>query len=143
MNWYLISPPLIVVSVLLYHLAQKNMPKDANPLIVFASAYLFAISICITVLAATGEIKKGWELVRNQNWFLVLLLGISAVGVELGFLYAYRTGWKISTTAVTTGSFITICLALIGVLWFKEELTVLNVLGIALCVVGVICINIK
>lgn len=143
MNWHVISLPLIVLSVLLYHLAQKNIPKDASPLIVFASAYAVAIGVCLAILLATGEIRKGPELVRNQNWFFVVLLGLSAIGVELGFLYAYRTGWKISTTAVTTGAFITISLALIGVFWFKEELTALNIVGLALCLVGVICLNLK
>ena len=141
MNWHVVSPPLIVASVLLYHLAQKNMPKDANPLVAFAVAYVVAITVCFAVLLATGDIRKGPELLRNQNWLPVVLLGISAIGVELGFLYAYRTGWNISTTAVTTGAFITISLAIIGVFWFKEQLSVLNVVGIGLCLVGVFCIN--
>ena len=30
---------------------------------------------------------------------------------------------------------------IIGVFWFKEQLSVLNVVGIGLCLVGVFCIN--
>ena len=78
-----------------------------------------------------------------QNWLLVALIGLTAVGVELGFLYAYRTGWKISTTSITIGVFTTTSLALIGVLWFKEHLTPVNVAGVVLCLAGVICINYK
>jgi multidrug transporter EmrE-like cation transporter len=63
--------------------------------------------------------------------------------VELGFLYAYRLGWKISTTSIITGSFTTIALALIGVLWYREELTLINIVGIVLSSVGVILINYK
>ena len=143
MNWYTISLPLIAVNVLLYHIVQKNMPRDANPLVAIASAYALGAVACLGFLFINGEWKKGAELLRGQNWLLVALLGASAVGVELGFLYAYRTGWKISTTAVSLGSFNTIALALVGVLWYKEQISALNVLGMTMCLAGVVCINWK
>jgi drug/metabolite transporter (DMT)-like permease len=143
MNWQTISLPLIVISVLLYHLSQKNIPKDANPLIVVASAYFLAICLCLTGFFFTGENKRLTEILQSQNWLVVALLGLAAIGIELGFLYAYRTGWQVSTTATTTGTFITIALALLGVLWFKETLTIVNIIGIVLCMVGVVFINLK
>ena len=143
MNWRIISLPLIVMGVLLYHLSQKSIPKNVNPLIAFAAAYAIAFIICFVILFISGEIKTGVELIRNQDWIPIVLLGLSLLPVELGFLYAYRTGWKISTTSITTGPFISISLALIGTLWYKEELTLTNMIGIALCVVGVICANSK
>jgi len=142
-NWHTISLPLIVVSVLIYHLSQKSIPKEASPLVVILSAYLVAMMTCVALLFATGEIKKGAELLHNQNWLLVALIGLTAVGVELGFLYAYRTGWSISTTSITIGAFTTTTLALIGTMWFKEQLTPLNVVGIVLCLAGVVCLNSK
>ncbi len=143
MNWHTTSLPLVVISVLLYHLAQKNIPKDTNPLIVVASAYFFAICLCLSGFFFTGESKRLTEILRSQNWLVVALLGMAALGIELGFLFAYRTGWKVSTAATTTGTFITIALAFVGVLWFKETLTVVNVIGIVLCIVGVVFINLK
>src|SRR5574341_1139333 len=143
MNWHIISPPLIIVGVLLYHLSQKNVPNDANPLVVLAMAYAVATAICVAMMLATGDFRKGADLLRNQNWLIIVLIGVSAVLVEFGYLYAYRTGWKLSTTSITTGSFITTSLAVIGVLWFREQLTNLNVFGILLCIIGVICINMK
>ena len=143
MNWQTLSLPLIIVSVLVYHLSQKSIPRDANPIIAIALAYLIAIGAGIAVLMATGEIRKGSELFRAQSWIPIVLLGLSCIGIELGFLYAYRAGWKISTTGITTVPFVTVSLALIGVLWFKEELSTLNMIGIALCVIGVVCINVR
>lgn len=143
MNWHTIALPLVVISVLLYHVTQKNIPQDTNPLIVVAAAYFFAICVCLTGFFITSDSKKLTDLFRANNLFFVALLGIAAIGIELGFLYAYRTGWKVSTTATTTGTFITIALAFVGVLWFKETLTVVNIIGIVLCIVGVIFINVK
>ncbi len=143
MNWHTLALPLVVISVLLYHVTQKNIPQDTNPLIVVAAAYFFAICVCLTGFFIAGDGKKLTEIFRANNLFFVALLGIAAIGIELGFLYAYRTGWKVSTTATTTGTFITIALAFVGVLWFKETLTVVNVVGIALCILGVVFINMK
>jgi drug/metabolite transporter (DMT)-like permease len=94
-------------------------------------------------LIFNGEIKKGTLLFSDQKWLPIVLLGFSLIMVELGFLYAYRTGWKISTTSIIAGSFTTIALALIGVLWYKEEITIINIVDIVLSSVGVMLINSK
>jgi drug/metabolite transporter (DMT)-like permease len=122
---------------------QKNIPKEAHALIALASAYFIACVSCIAILIFNGEFKKGASLFSDQKWMPVILLGFSLIMVELGFLYAYRTGWKISTTSIIAGSFTTIALVLIGVLWYREELTFINIIGILLSSVGVILVNMK
>ena len=143
MNWRLLSLPLIVAGVLLYHVSQKSIPKHVNPIFAFAFAYALAFIICVAILYASGEIKKSIEIIHNRDWLPLIFLGLSLIPVELGFLYAYRTGWKISTTSITTGPFITIALALIGTLWYKEELSITNFIGIGLCIAGVVCLHIE
>jgi drug/metabolite transporter (DMT)-like permease len=143
MNWHTAALPTIVIGVIVYHLSQKTIPKDANPFVALAAAYLIAFCLSIITLVLRGDLRKGIEVVRIQNWLPVLFLGLSAVVIELGFLYAYRTGWKISTTGITTGAFTTIALAIIGVLGFKEEMTLLQVMGIGLCTAGIVFINLK
>ena len=143
MNWHTLSIPLIIIGVLLYSVCQKNIPKDANAFIAIATAYFIALVSCGAALIFTGEIKKGALLFSNQKWLPIVLLGFSLIMVELGFLYAYRTGWKISTTSIIAGSFTTIALAFIGVLWYREEITLINIVGIILSSVGVILINMK
>jgi drug/metabolite transporter (DMT)-like permease len=143
MTWHLISLPLIAIGVIVYHLSQKSIPKEANPFLALTVAYALATAICLLALVTNSDSRKWDELAQGQQWLPVIFLGLSAVGIELGFLYAYRTGWGISTTAITTVPFVTVVLAIIGVLWFKEELSALNIIGMGLCVAGVICVNIK
>lgn len=143
MNWHTVALPLIVAGVVVYHVSQKTIPRDANPLVAIATAYLIAFCISLVTLFANGDLRRGTEILRNQNWLPVLFLGLTTVAIELGFLYAYRTGWKISTTGITTGAFTTSILAIIGLLWFKEELALRHVIGIVLCIGGIICINTK
>ena len=143
MNWYTISLPLIIVGVLLYSVSQKSIPKDANALVAIASTYFIALVSCVVVLLFNGEFKKGTSFFNHQKLLPIVFLGISIIMVELGFLYAYRTGWKISTASIITGSFTTVALALIGVMWYREELTIINIVGIVLSLIGVILINYK
>lgn len=143
MNFYLVSPLIIVCSVILYHFAQKSIPNDASPWVILSSAYCMAFALCVTLLIATSEIRKSAELFKTQNLLLAILLAIAAVGVEFGYLYAYRAGWKISTLAITTGPFVNIALLLIGVLWFKEKLSLTNLIGMMFCIIGTICLNQK
>lgn len=143
MNWHTISIPLIIIGVMLYHVGQKSIPKDINPLMAISSAYLLVLISCVLVLLFNGEFKKGSIIFSNQKWLPIVLLGFSLIMIDLGFLYAYRTGWKISTTSIMVGSFTTIALALIGVLLYREEITLLNVIGIVLSSVGVILIIYK
>ncbi len=142
MNWHSVALPLIVVGVVGYHLSQKSIPQQANPFVALAAAYLIAFCVSIIALFATADVRKGMELLRNQNWLPVICLGLTAVAIELGFLYAYRTGWKISTTGITASSFTTGALVLIGVFGFKEELSLLQIIGIALCTIGIVCISV-
>ena len=143
MNWQIISLPLIIIGVLLYSVCQKSIPKNANALLVIATAYFIALVISVVLFLSKGDIKKELSIFSDQRWLPIILLGLSLPMVELGFLYAYRLGWKISTTSIITGSFTTIALALIGVLWYREELTLINIVGIVLSSAGVILINYK
>ena len=143
MNWQIISFPLIIIGVLLYSICQKSITKNANALLVIATAYFIALMISLVLLISKGEIKKELTLFSNQKWLPIILLGLSLPMIELGFLYAYRLGWKISTTSIITGSFTTIALALIGVLWYKEDLTLINIVGIVLSSIGVFLVNYK
>lgn len=143
MNWYSISIPFIIIGVLLYNICQKSIPKDADALVAIASAYLVAFLSCLGLLYFQGAFKKEASLFHDQKWLPVIVLGFSLIVVELGFLFGYRAGWKISTMSIIAGSFTTIALAIIGILWYREELTFINVMGIVLSSVGVILINYK
>lgn len=135
--------PLIILGVLLYSVCQKSIPKEANAMFVIASAYFIAFIISIIFFLTQGNLRKEISSFGNQKWLPIILLGLSLPMVEFGFLFIYRYGWKISTAAAITNSSTLIGLALIGALWYKEELSAVNLIGIGLAVVGIICVNIK
>jgi drug/metabolite transporter (DMT)-like permease len=51
-------------------------------------------------------------------------------------MLAYRSGWRISLTAVATNVAATIILIPVGLLVFKENLSLRNVVGVLFCLLG-------
>jgi len=126
---------LTVIGMLLYHLSQKAVPKETNPFFVIAIAYVVGIVLCVA-LAFTYPGKKSLiETFKASNW-AVFTLGAAAALIELGFLLAYRTGWRISIAAVATNAAAAIVLIPLGLVAFKDQLSFSNVIGLVLCIVG-------
>ena len=63
--------------------------------------------------------------------------------IELGFLLMYRYGWNLSTGNVVTGVFVNTILVGIGIAALKEPVSVTNIIGIILSILGVALISIR
>jgi len=130
---------LAVGGMLFYHLAQKSVPKSLDPFFAMIIAYGGAI-VLLAVFAFAYPGKRSFvESVRDSNW-AVFVLGAAAACIEVGFLLAYRAGWKISVAAVATNVALTAMLIPIGVIVFKDHLSVRNILGLAFCVLGLVLV---
>jgi drug/metabolite transporter (DMT)-like permease len=70
-----------------------------------------------------------------------VLLGFAVVGIELGFLLAYRYGSNIGNTQFYATTMLTLVLIPLGIIFFHEKLSVINIAGIAVCVVGFIMMH--
>jgi uncharacterized membrane protein len=130
---------LAVGGNVLYHLSQKSMPKAANPLYVITIAYLVGIVLCVLSTFVYPNEKTFMETLRESNW-AVFAMGAGAVVIELGFLLAYRAGWNVSTTAVACSTAVTIMLVPIGLLAYKEHLSLRNVVGLLFCLLGLVLV---
>lgn len=137
-NFYL-PIALAVGGNVLYHLSQKSMPKAVNPLFVITIAYVVGIIVCLLYSLAYPNDKSFMDTLRESNW-AVYAMGVAAVIVEVGFLLAYRAGWNISTATVVCSTAVTLVLIPIGVLAFKEHLSVRNVVGLLFCMLGLILV---
>jgi uncharacterized membrane protein len=135
MSGFYLAFALTVTGMLLYHLSQKAVPKDANPFFVIVIAYVVGIALCLLIALASPAKKGLVETFRGSNW-AVFTLGAAAALIELGFLLAYRTGWRISIAAVATNAAAAVVLIPVGLLVFKDHLSIRNVIGLILCIVG-------
>ena len=143
MSVYYAAVGLAVLGNLLYHLCQKLTPSDVNPALAIAVAYVAALGVSLVMLAVAFPLKTDLgTALRRINWASVGV-GAAIVGIELGFMLAYRAGGNISVVQIVVSATVTLMLIPVGLAFFKEQLSWVNGLGILLCLAGLILINLK
>jgi multidrug transporter EmrE-like cation transporter len=131
---------LAILCTVAYHLVLKLTPAGAHPLLSLMVTYaLVTLLFGAALLVAPAGFEWRQEL-RQLNW-TALALAVAIVGLDLGFLYLYRGGFDVSLGALVTQSAAALLLLVIGVAAFRERLSTANVLGLALCVVGLWLVN--
>ena len=133
--------PLVVAvtGMLFYHLAQKSIPKGINPFFATIIAYVTGIVVCAVCAFAFPGNRSLMTSVKQSNW-AVYVMGAAAACIEVGFLLAYRSGWRLSIAAVATNVAVTVMLVPIGIIVFKDHLSARNVLGLVFCVLGLVLV---
>ena len=92
-----------------------------------------------------GFNSKGGNLIKefgHTNW-ATIVLGIVITGLEVGFIFAYKAGWKVNTLSVSTNAILAIVLIIVGLIGYHEAISWSKVLGVAICLVGLYFINKK
>jgi uncharacterized membrane protein len=131
---------LAVLCTVGYHLILKVTPPGVNPLLSLMLTYaLVTLSFGAILLLSPGGMEWRHEL-RQVNW-TALALAVVIVGLDLGFLFLYRSGFEVSLGALVTQSAAATVLLAIGVLAFREKLTTANVIGLVLCLAGLWLVN--
>lgn len=133
---------LTVFANVFYHILQKSTPVNVNPMLSLLITYISAALICLIILPFYPEQNGIMESFKRINW-VSYAMGIAIVGLELGYLLAYRAGWSISITAIVSNAAVTLLLIPIGLLLFKEHISPANLIGIVLCFSGLVLINLK
>ena len=142
MKIFYFTMALTVFSNLLYHISQKSIPNNINPMFSIIVTYITAIVLSIIIFPFyPAETNIGYSF-KKLNW-ASFAVGVSIVGVEIGFLLAYRAGWNISLGAVVSNVAVTLLLIPAGILLFKERLSIANVTGIIFCIIGLILVSKK
>lgn len=126
---------IAVFSTFGYHLVIKLTPASVNPLLSLAVTYA---TVTLLFLGAALVVPDGEPLrdsFRQVNWTALALAG-TIVGLDLGFLLLYRSGFDLSLGQIVTQSAAALLLIAVGVAVFRERLNLANIAGIALCIAG-------
>lgn len=138
--WNMIWPVLIVVAAnTLYNITAKATPAEINPFASLAFSYVIAAVCSLILFFTTAENKNILAEITKTNWSS-LLLGIAIVGLEFGYICIYRAGWKISVASLVANISLACVLLVVGLLLYKEVLSVKQAIGMALCAIGMILI---
>ncbi len=136
------SISLAVLSTVLYHFFQKLTPANANPAVALAVTYATAFLLCLGLLLFY-PIKDGLgNAFKQVNWVSVAL-AFALVGLEVGFLLVYRSGWNISVAGAVANVASALILIPIGLLLFKDKISLTNLIGVVVCIVGLVMVNQK
>lgn len=131
-----------IVANVFYHVFLKLTPNTVNPVISLAVTY--ATAMIATLMIYPFYTNPGGFItdIKSLNW-ASCALGVAIVGLEVGFLLAYRLGWQISLAGNISNISVSVLLIPIGLLFFKETLSLTNVLGVIFCIVGLVLANYK
>lgn len=140
MFMYVFSIVLIVASNILYNVCQKLTPQKANPFVALLITYLAAAILSFVAFQFYKTDKGFFESLKVLNWTSIAL-GVSVVGLEFGYIMAYRAGWNISAGSLVANIFLALALIPVGILFFKEGFGLNKICGATFCIIGLILIN--
>jgi hypothetical protein len=138
---FYLSVALAMLSSMLYHVTLKFTPSDVNPALSLAVAYTLAAVLCIALLPFFPLGNPVVKELKELNW-ASYALAFPIVGLEIGFLLAYRAGWNVSTAGIVVTVVATLLLVPIGLVVFNEKLSFVNMVGVLVCALGLIMVNI-
>lgn len=131
---------LVVLANTLYQICAKSVPSDLDPFASLTVTYLVgALASFVLYCALSGNANILREY-GKLNW-APAALGIVVVGLEVGFIYAYRAGWPVSMAQVVQSAFLAVILLFVGFAVYREAITVNKVVGMLVCLAGLYIIN--
>lgn len=133
---------LVVLSNIVYNICTKSVPNNANPFASLTVTYLVGAAVSAVLFFVLGDQPNIFKEFGKMNWSS-FVLGLVIVGLEAGYIYAYKAGWQVSTASIVQSSILAVALIIVGALIFRENITWNKIVGIAVCAVGLVFINLK
>ena len=131
---------LLVFSNTVYQICAKEVPSNMDTFASMTITYAVG-TICSAIMFFA--FNRGSNLIAEYgktNW-APFALGVSVVGLEVGFICAFKNGWSVSTAQVVQAAFLAVVLIFVGALLYKEAITANKIIGIVMCMIGLWFIN--
>ncbi len=133
---------LVVVSNTVYQICAKSVPEKVSPFASLGVTYLVGAVVCFVLYFVSHPGENVFKQFAGLNW-ASYGLGVVIVGLEVGWIYAYKAGWQVSVGSIVQSAFLAVMLVLVGFLLYKEAITWNKIVGIIVCLVGLVFINLK
>ena len=141
MNISMIWPiALIVLSNIFYNICAKEMPAGINPFASLSVTYLVGALFSALLYFALNKDANLLQEYVHLNW-TSFVLGLAVVGLEAGSIYMYKAGWEMSRGQLVYSILLALCLILIGVTVYHESLDTSRIIGVILCMAGLILLR--
>ena len=133
---------LVVLSNVFYQICAKSVPEKMNP---FASLTITYVVGAIASLIFYFALNKKGNIIQEYqkiNW-APFVMGLAVVGLEVGYIYAYKAGWAVSVAQIVQAAILAVILIFVGCFLYKESVTWNKIVGIVVCLAGLGLINMK
>ena len=131
---------LVVLSNTLYQICAKSVPEGMKPLASLTVTYLVGAAVSCALYFILNRNANLLREIRLTNW-APIVLGVVIVGLEVGFIYAFRAGWQISMAQIVSSAVLAVLLIFVGYLLYHEAITWNKIVGIIVCLAGLVLID--
>ncbi|MBO4844721.1 MAG: EamA family transporter [Lachnospiraceae bacterium] len=131
---------LIVLSNVFYQVSAKSVPDVMNPFASLTITYLIGAMVAFVFYIVINKDVNIIQEYHKANW-APFVLGLSVVGLEVGFIYAFKAGWPVSTAQIVQAAIVAVVLIFVGFGIYHESITWNKVIGIVVCLAGLGLIN--
>ena len=139
--WNMLWPLLLIVgSNCFYHICAKSMPEEAHTFGALTVTYLIGAAISAVAFVVSVRPANVLTELHKLNW-APFVLGLAIVGLEAGNVFLYRAGWKISVGSVVGNISLAVVLLFVGYFLFHEQITARQLIGVAVCALGLFLIT--
>ena len=133
---------LVVLSNVVYQICAKSVPEGMNPFASLTITYLVGAAASAVLFFVLGSGDNLIKEYTRLNW-APLVLGVVIVGLEAGWIYAYKAGWQVSTGFIVQSALLAAVLLFVGYFLYHEALTWNKLVGVVVCLIGLVFINMK
>lgn len=133
---------LVVLSNVFYQICAKSVPEGMNPLASLTITYVVGAVASVILYYVLNRDANILTEYSKANW-APFVLGIVIVGLEVGYIYAYKAGWPVSTAQIVQAAVLAVILIFVGRMLYHESVTWNKIVGILVCLGGLGLINMK
>ena len=133
---------LVILSNIVYQICAKSVPDRIDPFASLTVTYLIGAAVSAVLFFALSDEKNLFKEYAKLNW-APCVLGLVIVGLEAGWLYAYKAGWQVSEGYIVQSVFLAVGLLVVGYALYREQISWNKIVGVIVCLVGLAFINYK
>lgn len=126
---------LVVLSNTLYQICAKSVPGEINPFASLTVTYMVGTVVSFIMYFLLGNNGSIIQEYKAFNW-APFAMGLAIVGLEVGYIFAYKAGWPVSTAQVVQAAVLAAVLVFVGYALYGEAITLSKVAGIVICLIG-------
>ena len=90
---------IVVICNTVYQICAKSVPDGMNPFASLTVTYLVAAAASAVLYFSLNRGGNIIQEITRTNW-APITLGLVIVGLEAGYIYAYKAGWPVNAAQI-------------------------------------------